>query len=219
MPDFNVHKFVVTAIVGTAVICLTILGVHWFGLVRFLATLLGIGALALLAAYRAQVLRFLRRVWSGCAAQLARWRKQRTERQKARREREQIAVTSLEISHFHTKVAGVTHENDDGSDRQRIVKRCRIGEELLLEHDSQNRYDPTATRVCRVNGQQIGFLSSELAAQLVEHSERGRRYSAFISDLTGGTRSKPIRGVNMLIIESGPGVRPHDVRKYLKTIR
>jgi hypothetical protein len=33
---------------------------------------------------------------------------------------------------FHSKVAGVSYANNDGTERQTIIVRCRIGETLTL---------------------------------------------------------------------------------------
>jgi hypothetical protein len=48
---------------------------------------------------------------------------------------------------FFTTVAGVTFEG-----RQRIVKRCSVGERLELVRDPNNRFDKGAIKVMRLNG-------------------------------------------------------------------
>ena len=59
---------------------------------------------------------------------------------------------------FHLHVAGVTHRNADGSKRQEIVRHCDIGELLQLVPEPDNRYDPKAMKVCRLNGEQLGYI-------------------------------------------------------------
>jgi hypothetical protein len=71
-----------------------------------------------------------------------------------------------DIRAFHTKVAGITHQNDDGSERQRIASQCRPGEPLVLIPDPDNPHDENAIRVCRAYGEQLGFLNSELAPKV-----------------------------------------------------
>jgi len=57
---------------------------------------------------------------------------------------------------FYSKVVGVTYDNPDGSSRQAIIARCRLGEQLILEAEPDNQHDPNAVKVLRTNGQQLG---------------------------------------------------------------
>ena len=101
---------------------------------------------------------------------------------------------------FHTKVVGVTKLNRNGSDRQRIIRRCRVGEFLDLIPEPDNPYDESAVKVCRMTGEQLGYLAAGIAAQLHGQIARGRHIDAEISSLTGGGRfSGKARGVNILI--------------------
>jgi len=93
---------------------------------------------------------------------------------------------------FFTTVAGVSHEG-----RQRIVKRCSIGERLILVPDPNNRFDKGAIKVMRSNGEQLGFIpahvsrggdSSGLAFQM---DHWGTEYRCRIKDITGGGPGKP----------------------------
>ena len=60
---------------------------------------------------------------------------------------------------FFTKVAGVTHENDDGTERQFILALCRDGEPLILEREPANPVDPEgAVAVFRMNGEKLGYI-------------------------------------------------------------
>jgi hypothetical protein len=61
---------------------------------------------------------------------------------------------------FYQQVHGVKFKNDDGSSRQQIIKACSVGEELDLVPEPDNRYDSDAVKVCRQNGQQLGYLPS-----------------------------------------------------------
>jgi len=60
------------------------------------------------------------------------------------------------LEHFFGHVAGESHRNADGSDRQSIIPRCRVGDLLVLEHEPDNPHDVNAIRVLRQNGEQIG---------------------------------------------------------------
>jgi HIRAN domain len=58
---------------------------------------------------------------------------------------------------FFAKVHGVSYKNDDGSSRQKIISRCKVGEELDIIPEPTNRHDPGAMKVCRKNGEQLGY--------------------------------------------------------------
>ena len=109
---------------------------------------------------------------------------------------------------FFTKVVGVSHRNKDGSRRQEIIDAfCEPGMTLILRREPLNPHDSNAIGVW-IKGRaliifraelQIGYLSREVAAEPSEHLDRGGIVDAFISDVTGGTRSKTTRGVNISI--------------------
>ena len=60
-----------------------------------------------------------------------------------------------------TKVAGVSFNN-----RQAVLARLSAGETIQLRREPNNPYDANAIRVERLNGQQIGYLSRHMAAEL-----------------------------------------------------
>jgi hypothetical protein len=104
-----------------------------------------------------------------------------------------------ESGSFFTKVAGVTFEG-----RQRIVARCSVGERLTLIRDPRNRHDPGAIKVLRSNGEQLGFIPSDVSrggdpSGLAFQMDRGDRFQCRIKDLTGGDGYN--LGVNIEIIE------------------
>jgi len=86
---------------------------------------------------------------------------------------------------FFTKVAGVISKNNDGTSRQEILKRCKKGERLTLLHQPIIQ-DKNAVRVCRENGEQIGWLNEILAAEIAPRLDKGSRIDAEIKEITGG---------------------------------
>jgi len=128
---------------------------------------------------------------------------------------EQIESRSKGLRSFYTKVAGVSHRNEDGTSRQEIIRRCQPSETLLLHHDEQNPHDPNAVRVCRHNGDQVGFLNAELAEEVVHGSRRGYRYAAFLKNITGGTGDVTTLGVNLLVVVAAPGVTDQQAQNYV----
>jgi hypothetical protein len=63
---------------------------------------------------------------------------------------------------FYTRVAGVTFTNANGSDRQAVVSRCRAGDRVRFVREPDNPRDPFAVKVVRRNGEQVGYLPSEV---------------------------------------------------------
>src|SRR5450432_644542 len=100
---------------------------------------------------------------------------------------------------FYTKIAGVSHKNDDGSSRQAIIKRCTVGEELKLVRDPTNQFDRNAIKIFRKNAQQLGFIPAHVAASgLANEIDSGEFVSCVISNITGGGSGRSY-GVNIWI--------------------
>jgi hypothetical protein len=62
---------------------------------------------------------------------------------------------------FFQQVHGINYKNDDGSSRQAIIGHCCEGEELLLVPEPTNHFDPDAVKVCRKNGEQLGYWPAD----------------------------------------------------------
>lgn len=82
---------------------------------------------------------------------------------------------------FYTKVAGVTFEG-----RQAAVQTLAPGDALILQREPGNTHDPHAIKVLAPSGTQIGYLSARVAARLAPTVDSGTRYSATVSQVTGG---------------------------------
>jgi len=108
---------------------------------------------------------------------------------------------------FHTKVAGVTKRNGDGTRRQSLIARyCKPGMPVILKREPDNPYDKDAVGVwikARVffffkAEVQIGYLNRGVAQEIARHMDRGSEVRAEISDVTGGCDGKSY-GVNLFI--------------------
>lgn len=86
---------------------------------------------------------------------------------------------------FNTKVAGVSHDNPDGTNRQKIIERCRIGETVFLKREPQNKHDKHAILVTNTNSIPIGYLPSG-DSRLAHHIDSGGHTEATIIKITGG---------------------------------
>jgi hypothetical protein len=121
----------------------------------------------------------------------------------------------IRIQHVFAKVAGVTFPNDDGSERQSVLKNCRVDEPLVLQHDPKNAFSKFATKVMRVDGQQLGYMPEYLAERMFRELKLGYKASAMLKDLTGGTPDRPTRGANFIVFFFLPDVSGVELTQYV----
>lgn len=87
------------------------------------------------------------------------------------------------VKDFHTKVVGVTYNNDDGSSRQKILSMCRDGESVVLR---SFKYQGAPAIAVLTDHGQIGFLSASLVADIDAMFGKDIIFCATISSMTGG---------------------------------
>jgi hypothetical protein len=81
--------------------------------------------------------------------------------------REAARKNLLEIDgFFFSRIAGVTHRNADGTDRQKVVALLNPRDRLQLQPEPTNRYDPNAIAVVHEKYGMAGYLTQNVAAQL-----------------------------------------------------
>jgi hypothetical protein len=78
---------------------------------------------------------------------------------------------------------------------------------------------PNAVRVYLPDGEQIGYLNSELADEVAGRLHRGWRYRAFISEITGGVEDAPTYGVNLLVVAAKPKTPEQEFDSYVTQVR
>lgn len=110
---------------------------------------------------------------------------------KTERPEKQADNEPLEL--IETRVAGVTFENDDGTNRQEILKKCKPGDSIVLEHWPMPE-DEYAVKVLRENGEQLGHIPREDAEDVAEWLGSANSVTAKIKKITGGTKDKPTIG-------------------------
>ncbi len=134
------------------------------------------------------------------AAWEAETERRRTKRERPNRFDEDEPSTEGALRPFYSKVVGITQTNADGSRRQRVAACCKQGEKLRLVREPDNHYDPNAVMVERLSGEQLGFLSRELADEIAPRLDRGSRVDVEVAQLTGGGLfSGKAYGVNIRI--------------------
>jgi hypothetical protein len=93
---------------------------------------------------------------------------------------------------FRTQIAGITHNNTDGTKRRDILRECIVGERLLLQRNYDNAFDEYAIAVLRKTGEQIGFVPRHVAFRhpamndLAPHMDQGGEAGAKIVSIVGG---------------------------------
>ena len=97
---------------------------------------------------------------------------------------------------FRLAVVGESHDNEDGTSRQQIIRGCRAGEPIRLVLEPYNPYDKRAVKVCRQSGEQVGYLPR--GHGLFKKIKDGR-VSAAIDGIHGGTPGKPSVGVVLAV--------------------
>lgn len=99
---------------------------------------------------------------------------------------------------FFCAVVGESFKNEDGGDRQEIIRRlAKAGEQVHLEREPDNPHDDNAIAVF-VEDQQIGYLKTEVAARHAPKIDTGRyALAAVIASVNGGKRGKKNLGVTL----------------------
>ena len=137
------------------------------------------------------------------------------EKEERKRLRQEDVARAMRLRHSFATVAGVTFPNDDGSERQAIIRRCKSGEQLNLRHDPDNEYSEFAIQVLRENGEQLGHAPEYLAERICQELESGYQVVGFLKNVTGGTQDKPTRGVNFLAVFTAADVSRDELHAYV----
>lgn len=107
------------------------------------------------------------------------------ERLAREREQEEAEVHREEMAglrDIETQVVGVVYGN-----RQSVISKLTQGEQVWLRREPKNRYDANAIRVERTDGQQIGYISRDEAAQMAPALDsHGQRVAAEVVEIAAG---------------------------------
>ena len=117
------------------------------------------------------------------------------------------------MDHFFAHVVGESFRNDDGSDRQAIIQRCRVGDLLVLQHDPDNPHDINAIRVLTQGGEQVGHLERNFAGQVVSRSAKGWGFHALVAGV-GRASGSGLYGMALLIVVENDGASDEEVAAY-----
>lgn len=128
-------------------------------------------------------------------------------------------VEPVNVWCFKCRIAGTSHNNRDGSDRQLILKRCKPPEKLLLEHETNNRHDKHAIRLLRSDRSQIGYVPQDVAADIVDgfHVVNGCKTSAVLVNVQPfGTDTDLLTGELIIVVASNTATEV-EIQNHLAT--
>jgi hypothetical protein len=92
---------------------------------------------------------------------------------------------------FFTKVAGSSHY-------QKAISKCYEGHACQLIPEPDNPHDKKAVKVMR-DKYHLGYLSKTVSSGYHLRTNEGKFYTCKIKNITGGTKDKPTKGVNLEI--------------------
>lgn len=94
-------------------------------------------------------------------------------------------ISHPKIRSFNIGITGESFFNEDGSNRQEILRRCKVGEQLHLIHEPIPQ-DINAVKVCRMNGEQIGYIPQYASAEFATIIQRNIKQDIEISEIKSG---------------------------------
>jgi hypothetical protein len=89
------------------------------------------------------------------------------------------------IRTFTIEVKGESLRNDDGTSRQNIIRRCQVGESIKLVHEPHPK-DKNAVKICRLNGEQLGYIPKIASAEFATVIKRGIKQDVVVSEIKDG---------------------------------
>lgn len=100
---------------------------------------------------------------------------------------------AVKLEPIYTKVAGVRYENKStGKQRQDLIANAKTGDLLMLVPEVSNLFDEDAVQVFRLNGDQIGFLNTDLAMEVKSRLRKKIKVEARITAISGEGNNKEV---------------------------
>ncbi|MEA3035189.1 MAG: hypothetical protein QOH04_948 [Sphingomonadales bacterium] len=93
------------------------------------------------------------------------------------------------MSSYPIGIVGESFDNDDGTSRQREIRRCSAGEPVALVRNPENKYDSNCVNVVSARGVQIGNISRD-DSWICERLDRASFIDARILSVHEGTGGK-----------------------------
>ena len=96
-----------------------------------------------------------------------------------------LSIAPNAMNEIRTEVMNVSQRNDDGIDRDDMVRRLLSGQDLRLVRTRKRDGRPGAVNVCLADGRQIGELSPDVSARIAMNLDGNRRVDCRVLDVTG----------------------------------
>ena len=110
---------------------------------------------------------------------------------------------------INTRAVGVSFGN-----RQQLIAKLEVGEEIILRREPQNDFDSNAIRLEGKNGEQFGFINKYLAEELAPiFDAHGTHIKGVVSKLVGGFGPGYHRGVCISFTIPEPETKGDDYDK------
>ncbi len=122
------------------------------------------------------------------------------------------------VNHRSVNLAGVSYNNRDGTSRQRIILGCSAGELLRIKAEDDNPFDPNAVAVIRLNGEQLGYLHREDAAEVRKGSQEGWLYAAIINKILNDNVKGHCLGVGLILVYARSTADPDIIKKHIANL-
>lgn len=86
------------------------------------------------------------------------------------------------LKNVKLKVVGVTFDNPDGTNRQKILSMLDTNSLVMLEREPDNKFDKNAVKVMTMFGQ-VGYIGKDYASILAEMMDTGRTFSTTVAEV------------------------------------
>ncbi|GAA0295560.1 hypothetical protein GCM10009128_12740 [Psychrosphaera haliotis] len=105
---------------------------------------------------------------------------------------------------FNTKLAGVTYDCPNGTNRQQVIRKyVKVGQRVFLVREPNNQYSPDAIGAWIVHKgffkntkYHIGYIANSISCRLAGEIDGGKKVTGRVKDITGGCAGASF-GVNI----------------------
>lgn len=121
--------------------------------------------------------------------------------------------------HAIVDIAGITFDNENGRARQDVLADCSEGEMLQLIADPDNPYDSNAVKVCRLSGDQLGFVPAWISPEIYKLAEKGYAPNAILMHIeTSDYDGKAKYGEIVLFFFLGGSISRKTCNNYIQDV-
>jgi len=97
-----------------------------------------------------------------------------------------LSLAPSAMNEIWTEVDGIDGMNDDGIERQSLVRGLSAGQDLRLVHERDGDGDAGVVKVCLLDGRQIGELAGDVAARIAMNLDGNRQVDCRVLGVSGG---------------------------------